>query len=434
MITTTTQPLELIAQTADTHPHPFMIDQPIAIHLSGFTPGQPVTIHAFSTPEDGVWRSQASFLADANGCVDVTSQAPLVGSSYSAVDAMGLFWSMQPDPGAASTRDNCVKLTATQGEQMPAVATIERLWIAPGVTKTLVREEGLYGTLMVPPGEGPHPGLLVLGGSVGGLPETFAQMFASHGYATLALAYFRYEELPGELQSIPLEYFQTALQWMQSQASIQSDQIGVYGISKGGELALLLGSTFPQIKAVVGIVPSAVVWQGLDPATGFGRGSSWSFQGQDLPYIPFALIEKFGLMIQKALQERTPVSLTPLHLYSLEHTAIETIDQATIRVENIQGPVLVVSGEDDQLWPSSLLADRVIARLAQHQHPYPYQHLKYQGAGHFLTFPYQPTTINSSGGASPFQLAMGGNPSQQTVAVRDAWPQILEFLERSLSR
>ena len=138
-------------------------------------------------------------------------------------------------------------------------------------------------------------------------------------------------------------------------------------------------------------------------------------------------------MIQKALQERTPVSLTPLHLYSLEHTAIETIDQATIRVENIQGPVLVVSGEDDQLWPSSLLADRVIARLAQHQHPYPYQHLKYQGAGHFLTFPYQPTTINSSGGASPFQLAMGGNPNQQTMAVRDAWLQILEFLKCSLS-
>ena len=152
MFTTITQPLKLIAQTADTDSHPIMIDQPIAIQLSGFTPGQPVTIHAFSTPEDGVWRSQASFLADANGCVDVTSQAPLVGSSYSTVDAMGLFWSMQPDPGAVSTRDNCVKLTATQGEQMPAVATIERLWIAPGVTKTLVREEGLYGTLMVPPG------------------------------------------------------------------------------------------------------------------------------------------------------------------------------------------------------------------------------------------------------------------------------------------
>src|ERR1051326_9621007 len=106
MFTTTTQPLKLIAQTADTHSHPIMIDQPIAIQLSGFPPGEPVTIHAFSTPEDGVWRSQASFLADANGCVDVTSQAPLVGSSYSAIDAMGLFWSMQPDPGAASTRDN----------------------------------------------------------------------------------------------------------------------------------------------------------------------------------------------------------------------------------------------------------------------------------------------------------------------------------------
>jgi dienelactone hydrolase len=394
MLPTTVQRINLVAQTADAHLHKVMIDQPLHIHLSGFAPRQPVTVQAVSTPEEGVWKAQATFLTDDNGCVDVATQAPLSGS-YRDADAMGLFWSMERDASEESSHDNHITLAAVQGEHMQAVATIERLLVEPGVTSRVVREQGLYGTLMLPPGEGSHPGLLVLGGSDGGLPELAAQMFASHGYTALALAYFRYEELPAELQSIPLEYFETALQWMQAHKNIQANRIGVYGRSKGGELALLLGATFPPIKAVVASVPSAVVFQGISTTAGGGSHSSWSYHGQDLSYVPFTFTEESGQAMQKALQEHTAFALTPLYLHALEHADAETVDQAVIRVEKTQGPILLVSGQDDQMWPSSQLSDMVIKRLAQYQFPYPHRHLTYQGAGHRITFPYQPTTSNT---------------------------------------
>jgi dienelactone hydrolase len=103
-------------------------------------------------------------------------------------------------------------------------------------------------------------------GSEGGFrwAGTVAPLLACHGYAALALAYFDYqgmEGLPTSLMEIPLEYFERAIAWMGKQPQVNRDKLAVVGISKGGELALLLGSTFPEIKSVVAYVPSGVVWQ-----------------------------------------------------------------------------------------------------------------------------------------------------------------------------
>jgi dienelactone hydrolase len=49
---------------------------------------------------------------------------------------------------------------------------------------------------------------------------------------------------------------------------VDAVRVAAVGNSKGGELALLLGATYPQdVKAVVGYAPSAVVWEGI----GFDR-------------------------------------------------------------------------------------------------------------------------------------------------------------------
>ena len=48
------------------------------------------------------------------------------------------------------------------------------------------------------------PGIIVLSGSGGGLNEQTAALFASHGIAALALAYFHHEDLPEDLENIPL--------------------------------------------------------------------------------------------------------------------------------------------------------------------------------------------------------------------------------------
>jgi dienelactone hydrolase len=130
-------------------------------------------------------------------------------------------------------------------------------------------------------GGGPFPGIILLSGSGGGMNTTLAKAFASNGFATLALAYFRYPELPGYLEEIPLEYFSGAFEWMRSHKAVQKSKLGLVGHSKGGECSLLLASLYDEFQAVVAFVPSAYVWKCLSPDV----KSCWSVGGKGLPFI-----------------------------------------------------------------------------------------------------------------------------------------------------
>ena len=138
----------------------------------------------------------------------------------------------------------------------------------------------MVGVLYGPSTPRPHPAVIVLGGVGGGLREGGAEALASEGFAALALAYFGVDPLPRELVEVPLEYFGKALGWLKSQPEVDADRMAVVGNSKGGELALLLGASYPEdVKAVVGYAPSAVVWQGISfdrEAYHGGPRSPWS--------------------------------------------------------------------------------------------------------------------------------------------------------------
>ena len=54
-------------------------------------------------------------------------------------------------------------------------------------------------------------------------------------------------------------------------SGLDADRLAVVGFSRGGELALLLGASFPAIKAVVSNVGGGIVVSSLDGAT-----SAWS--------------------------------------------------------------------------------------------------------------------------------------------------------------
>jgi hypothetical protein len=85
---------------------------------------------------------------------------------------------------------------------------------------------------------------------------------------------------------------------------------------------------------------------------------------------------------------------TPLYLAWLrDATAVE---RSSIPVERIQGPVLMVSGKDDAIWPSFVMAEIARRRLETHRHRYPFAHLAYDGAGHSILVPYGPTTTSTS--------------------------------------
>jgi dienelactone hydrolase len=441
----------LVAATCGPHMNPalaspmIVIDQPVAlidatvaIELRGFPPRQPVTITAIQTfPSGSRWQARATFMSDDDGCVYVARQAPISGT-YDGVSAMGLIWSAERLPGEVKAppvdfimRPWFVEFEATSVDGMRAEFTFERRVAGPGVTRHPIRTEGIVGTLFLPPGDGPHPAVIVLSGGGGGIDEYRGAILASHGCAALNLGYFAMEGLPRGLVNIPLEYFETAIRWMRAQPWLRDHFLAVWGESRGGELALLLGATFTEINAVIAWVPSGVVFWALGPAEpGDTRPrAAWTFRGKPLPYLQQNNTAMEPLPVAEAAR---PVAYTPFYLSHLRDA--RAAERATIPVEQTRGPILLVSAADDQMWPSSVLADIAMRRLEAHRHPYPFRHLKYEGAGHLILVPGGPRTVRTlrlSGveGLSDLLLDMGGTPKSDAEAGDGAWRSLLEFLE-----
>jgi hypothetical protein len=238
------------------------------------------------------------------------------------------------------------------------------------ITREVI-ENGLVADLFYDADQ-PRKAIILLGGSEGG--RTWSrirrpvELLVQRGYAVFSLAYFKDQGLPGTLEEIPLEYFEKAFAWLSAQSGIVTDGYAILGGSKGAEAALLLGSRYAQIKAIVTFSPSSVVWQGI-PKRRFDLGkavkSSWSYQGNGLPFLPYATpISKMALLTLR---------LRKNHEEALQDKA--RVEEAAIPVENIQGSVLLISGKRDSLWPATHMSEQIEKRLMAKAFEHHYEHM-----------------------------------------------------------
>lgn len=403
------------------------VDQPVSIKLHGFKPGERITVQALMTDDqEKTWKSSAVFTADEKGEVDLYTADPLEGT-YKEADPMGLFWSMDADPPGnyrftMEPRD--IVFTAQVNGEIRAKAVFTRYFIDPDVMMEDVRDDGLVGVFCRPPDPDPRPAVMILGGSGGGLvwARNMAALLSSYGIAALGLAYFNKDHLPPTLAEIPLEYFEKALSWMKNNRWIQADGIGILGHSRGGELAMLLASTFDSFKAAAAYAPSSVIIQSVT----MKPVSPWTFRGEKLPFIELKGIES---LLSKSGGK--PVSLRECHLENLKDR--EAAERASIPVEKIKGPVLLISGDDDRIWPTDLFCREMIKKLDAAGHPYPHIHINYAGAGHSLAYPNTPATsdkfpVRMMG----FDLAEGGTPRINAHGRADSHVKVIEFFRKSL--
>jgi pimeloyl-ACP methyl ester carboxylesterase len=409
-------------------PNPSLVDEPVHIRLTGLKPGLPITIRASRTAQTPTHTihlgSHGEYLADSNGVVDLARQPSLDGT-FAGLEPMGLFWSLKMlrtearDNGHAAGQVLQPQLFSLQVEssgQVVGSASITRLWTANDVSRIPVRENGLVATLFCSKDGTPRPGVIVAGGSEGGLNEPIAALLASHGFSTLSLAYFGIEPLPKRAAEIPLEYVESAIEWMQYRNEVTPGWLGIHGTSKGSELALLAGSLFEKIKAVVSLSGSAISFAGIVPwsADPF-LPPSWTYKGLPIPYAtpenPVEIALKCKRMQMNG--EGGPLNLWYRHLSS----DADIVDQATIPVERIRGPALFITGADDGDIPrfSKIGMDR----LGKFGHPYEFSHLNLPGGTHAIGIPYVRVTI----------------PGKDMKAVADAsrqsWVETKQFFMRS---
>ncbi len=368
-------------------PRRTLFDQPVTIKVVGARPGSTLAIEL---RQDG-WVGRGEYRVSGQGTIDVATGRS-VGGTYTGRAPMGLFWSMAPPASAQSQSPQDggpAQVAVLVKGKTVATTTIVRRSAATGVktTNLAVARNGFYGRYDAPPpGKNRHTPVLLFSGSQGGLAlTTEAALLASHGYPALAIAYFNAAGLPRYLVGIPLEYFAIAIRWLDRQPGVDPHRLTVFGDSRGSEAALELGVHYPSlVHAVIGLAVTANVYPGTTTE------AAWTYKGKPIPFVGPA---------------------------------------ATIPVERVHGPLLVVGGGQDIVWPS-FYSVKDIAERSRRLHGPPVTALGYPNAGHLGDGTPNLPWLSSFTGANGLPVVFGGSRAANAAARADLWPKLLDFLAR----
>lgn len=405
-------------------PETSLVDEPVKIQAWGLPPEQLITLRAWLKDEkEQLFYSRAFYKTDMEGKVDL-EKSPAVGGDFNGVCPMGLFWALKPvipflrlikrdvmgSPFSVHLELYPSLVVNPIPEDSPAATkVIERWYAAPGVQRILIREGRVRGALFLPPGEGPFPGVIDMFGGVGGLLEFRSSLLASRGFASLALAYFAYDDLPSFLGEVDLTYFEEAAQFLCSHPKVSSDGIGVVAICKGAEMGLAMACYLPQVAATVCINGTNAV-----------NGNSLIYGDLFLNGIPYnperILITDYGsLNLTNSMDDpRKP-----------EH------QDSILPLEKARGPILFMVGDKDQNYNSLFFAREAIARAAKYGRKDVYLQC-YPGAGHLLEPPGSPFCQVSQSPFFPLPLTWGGELLPHCRAQETSWKELQEFFSRNI--
>ena len=218
-----------------------------------------------------------------------------------------------------------------------------------------------------------QPLIVGLGGSEGGNAWTSGywkktrDRFLENGYAFLAIGYFGSKGTPDILNEIEIENVYNAIKTAANYEQVNSKKIAVIGGSRGADLALLLGSYYEDINCVISIVGSNAVFPGH---TAHYSTSCFKYRGSELPFVPVNE-EAVSFLMKRDLRGAFETMLK-------DTLAMEN---AAIKVEQIKGPVLLLSATKDEICPSTMMAEYIIERLKENKFNYSFEHIAIEG-GH----------------------------------------------------
>ncbi|XP_018618234.2 acyl-coenzyme A thioesterase 1-like [Scleropages formosus] len=396
-----------------------LFDEPVRIKVDGLAPRQRVQLRARLVDDRGVgFTSAAAYEADGGGALDLGTARSL-GGSYVGVEPMGLFWSMKADTPHTKlwkkdAQHPCAVdievFPAAGGERALATETIERAFMVEGARRRSVKVGRIRGTLFVPPGRGPFPGILDLYTLGGGLTEFRGSLLANKGFVVLCLAFYRYDDLPKAVEELDLEYFEEALTFLRSQPEVKGPGLGVVSISKSGDLALSIASFLPGIAATMCV-------------NGCNANTVLPLRCKDVVIPPLkadpskVFVTESGILtirdaVSDPMAEGNEASLIP-------------VERATCRF-------LLAVSEDDRNWNSYLYADQIVKQLKDHGKE-TCEVVKYPKAGHFLEVPYMPYYPSGLHAAVGQVVAFGGDPKVHAEAHVDLWRRMEAFFKKNLN-
>ncbi|NXD22663.1 ACOT5 thioesterase, partial [Spelaeornis formosus] len=398
-----------------------LFDEPLAIAVQGLGPRQQVTLRTSLRDETGeLFQASAHYQAGDDGELDLARCPALPGGSFSGLEPMGLLWALQPQKpfwrlvkrDVQSPFVLQLEVFERHGErpgQLLAQAQHERAFLRDGVRRVPVREGRIRATLFLPPGDDAFPGIIDIHGAGGGLFEPRASLLANHGFATLALAYYQFEDLPQKPRELHLEYFEEAVNYMMQHPQVKGPGIGLLGFSKGGEMSLAMAAFLKNIKAVASLnAPVAVT---LIPL---------SYKDKIMPTLGFC-------------EHRTKATKSKFLDYSdvLDDPFQSPGNQSLIPVEKAEAQFLFIVGQEDGIVKSEYYATEV-CNFLQAQGKSNFQILSYPGTGHCIDPPFFPLYRIGSHPYFQNRAFLGGDFRAYSEAQLHSWLQIQAFFKKYL--
>ncbi|MEW2620291.1 acyl-CoA thioester hydrolase/BAAT C-terminal domain-containing protein [Streptomyces sp. NPDC048106] len=272
---------------------------------------------------------------------------------------------------------------------------------------------GPWEGLLAAPVGGSESGVLVLAGSSGRVPRERARLLARQGIAALAIRWFGGSGQPPGICEVPLETFTAAVDLLRRGGA---RRVGILGVSKGAEAALLTAVRDARVDVVVALSPTPLVWCNVGPGRdGADRPyrSSWTWRERPLPFVPM------DDSWTPAEPEGDPVAVRGWYERS-ERTFAGSLAAAGIPVEETRAELVLVAGGDDEMWPSLPFAERLAARSRAAGGTV--RLIARDDAGHRPRLPGEPPSPPSP------RFRYGGTPEADALLGEAAWPHILDAL------
>ncbi len=186
----------------------------------------------------------------------------------------------------------------------------------------------------------------------------------------------------------PLERIESAIKWLKTHSNTK---IGIAGASTTGTLALTCASMFDDITLTIAMTPSDFIWQGFMQGNRDGckewpiEGESlFSYQCKPLPYMPFCYKHPQYWQTIQAEAKKTGSIVASTKLFNDSEKAHPITEDEFIKVENINGKLLVIGAKDDVLWDTAKYISRIENRIKSKPHTCDLEAVIYDHATHFV--------------------------------------------------